>query len=1290
LTTLFLALYSFFNRHLKIFWTGLLVLCLAVVWFASKIKFEEDITRFLPLGEENSLAVKEAFANNKLKDKLVVMVSSPLSGEEGNTAMTSFADSFAVRVQSKPGPGYIDHLTYHIEENSFLDLYDELYSNLPLYLDAADYRHLDSLTADSAIEKSMRKNYKSLLAPSGVVMGRFIEKDPLGFASVILNKLKQLQLDNNYEIDNGYIFSGDHKTLLMFIAPAFDPGDTRKNEKFISGIQETISGLQQESKATATLFGGAVVSLANARQMKQDSILTSSIAMILIILMLYFFFRKKRILLLIILPVVFGAGFSLALLYLIKAKVSIIAVGAGSVILGLAINYSLHFFVHYKHVRNVRQTIRDLASPMTIGSITTIGAFLGLLFIKSELLQDFGMFAAFSLVGAALFSLVVLPHTFSLFKMEDFSASSRFERMVDNVVAFRFRNRKTLMAAVILITCILSWFAFDVSFENNLMNMNFMPERLKAAEDKLDAINNAHLRSVFCIAYGQNLNEAADANIKVNAHLDKLIQQGVVAGRSSISNFLISDSLQELRIARWNRYWTEKKKTETRNSIQTHAIQNGFSQAAFDPFFNLLNKDYKLINLPESGVFKNSMLSEFVSVKNNVVTILTGIKVDEKNRDKLFASLSGVPHVIVFDKLFVSTQLVQFLQSDFNTVLYISALLVFFFLLLSFGRIEPAVFSFLPMLISWLWILGIMALVGIKFNIVNIIISTFIFGLGDDYSIFNSEGMLREYSHGQKMLSSFKTSILLSALTSLIGVGTLIFAQHPALRSISLMTIIGMLCVVFISFYVQPMLYEFLIMNRKKNGKVPLTFISIFQSVFAFSYFFIGCLILTVIALIVYPLVPVRKKYKKHLFHNLLSLFCKSLVYIMFNVKKKIINEHRENFSKPAVVIANHQSFLDILLTVMISNKNILLVNDWVWNSPFFGRVVKLAGFYPVSKGFEESIPALTEAVELGYCIVVFPEGTRSRTPDIHRFHKGAFFIAEKFNLDIIPLLIHGTSDTMQKGDDFLLKSGQLTVKILPRIRSEDTSYGMGYYERTKNISKYFKAEYNKLREELETPVYFRDKLIKNYIYKGAVLEWYMRIKLRLENNYSLFLDRVPRTGSVVDLGCGYGNVSLMLGFISRQRQVTGVDYDEDKIAMASNAPTKPDNVHFICSDVLNYHFSPTDTFLLSDVLHYMPEEQQVSLLEKCIANLKEGGSVLIRDANADLSGRHRGTRLTEIFSTTFGFNKAMHGGMHFISGKTIERIAGIHQLHLEVIDNTKFTSNIFYHLRKKQRYGAI
>ena len=75
----------------------------------------------------------------------------------------------------------------------------------------------------------------------------------------------------------------------------------------------------------------------------------------------------------------------------------------------------------------------------------------------------------------------------------------------------------------------------------------------------------------------------------------------------------------------------------------------------------------------------------------------------------------------------------------------------------------------------------------------------------------------------------------------------------------------------------------------------------------------------------------------------------------------------------------------------------------------------------------------------------------------------------------------------------------------MPRIKPADATFGNGYAERAKNIGRYFREEFNKLRNEMEQPAYFREKLIYNYLYKGPVLEWYMRIKTRLEKNYAAF-----------------------------------------------------------------------------------------------------------------------------------------------------------------------------------------
>jgi SAM-dependent methyltransferase len=66
-----------------------------------------------------------------------------------------------------------------------------------------------------------------------------------------------------------------------------------------------------------------------------------------------------------------------------------------------------------------------------------------------------------------------------------------------------------------------------------------------------------------------------------------------------------------------------------------------------------------------------------------------------------------------------------------------------------------------------------------------------------------------------------------------------------------------------------------------------------------------------------------------------------------------------------------------------------------------------------------------------------------------------------------------------------------------------------------------------------------------------------MRVKLGLENNYEKFDKMIPRKANILDLGCGYGFMSYMLHFLSEERTITGVDYDQDKIDTANRASVK-------------------------------------------------------------------------------------------------------------------------------------
>ncbi|MBQ2073310.1 MAG: MMPL family transporter [Bacteroidaceae bacterium] len=163
-----------------------------------------------------------------------------------------------------------------------------------------------------------------------------------------------------------------------------------------------------------------------------------------------------------------------------------------------------------------------------------------------------------------------------------------------------------------------------------------------------------------------------------------------------------------------------------------------------------------------------------------------------------------------FDIKSINSSLASRMTDEFNYIGLVCSAIVFIFLWYSFSNIRLAILAFIPMAVSWIWILGIMGMTGIQFNIVNIILATFIFGQGDDYTIFMAEGCRYEHATGKPMLASYKSSIILSALIMFAGIGVLVFASHPAMYSLGIVTVVGMASVVLMSFVVTPVLYRLL------------------------------------------------------------------------------------------------------------------------------------------------------------------------------------------------------------------------------------------------------------------------------------------------------------------------------------------------------------------------------------------------------------------------------------------------------------------------------------------------
>lgn len=1288
----FLKIYDFFKTRTRLFWISLCVICLLLALATSQIRFETNVQKMMP--QSAKIEAMSQFVNNSNAGEQIILSIKDNDTTADAYQLIHYQQQFAAIIEHFDSSN-IEKIVSQTESTSEQNLIAIAHNYTPLYLSEQELNRLDTLTSEQNISEYFEKQKQLLQTPAGAFLAQLLPDDPLGINALALSKFANLN-DTTYTLIDNYIFTNDEINLLFFLK-------LRANasiQNLETNLQKSIDSIKSIApQLEVTYFGGALVASANAQQMQTDTIVTLSITILLLLALVWSVFKRKRATLILMLPVLFGMLFSLGIMTIIQGNISVMALGAGAVIFGIALDFSIHFMSHHRQSGNTRADVAALSNPLSLGAFTTIGAFLILQFAHAPILQDLGLFAGLGLAGASLFTLVFLPHILDRYPIHIVQNATQKKHFLDRFATYQPEKSKWLLLLIFICTPVFWYFSNQVQFNGDLMQLNYMSPALEKAESELNKQTSLNARNIFVIATGASENDALAKLEIVNPILNTLSASKTIRTASNPTLFFPSEQTKASKKAIWEKYWTPEKIAQTQTNINTAAAKQGLDASIFANFSeNILQKSYDY-NAEDEAFIKQMMPINF-SKNNDAFAAIINIKASTDERENIINAFKNQSEVVVTDKQSISETLLDYLNIDFNNLLFYSGLLVFIALLIVYGRIELAVIAFLPMAISWIWILGIMAIFGLEFNIVNIVICTLIFGLGDDYSIFMLDGLMEKYRTGKEKVIQSRGAIYLSAITTIIGLGTLIFAQHPALKSIALTAVLGIICVVFIAQVLQPFLFNLLIQKRANKGLMPFTFWSLAKSIFAFTYFVVGCIVLTIVGIILRIIRPLAKDKIQYCFHYLLSKYTKSLLYIMGNLAKKFYYSDTNYAKDPAIYIANHTSFLDILILTALHPKMILVTAKWVWNSPVMGKVVKMAEYYPVEEGAVEGLDKLKAKVDKGYSIMIFPEGTRSKTDTILKFKKGAFFLAEQLHLPIQPVIIHGAQYNMPK-NDFLLKDGTLDVYVLPKIDQMNGEWGQSLNERRKKISHWLKNEYQLIKVKNEHPKYFKDQLINGYIYKGPVLEWYCRIKTKLENYYEHYHNLLPREGKIYDLGCGYGFMTYLLHWSATGRQFVSYDYDEDKIETAQHhyflnslnykeleSKTKAEGsfvapLNFQTADLTKVTLEPCNAIMLMDALHYLEPEEQWILLDKCAEALLPNGVLLLRDGVVEMQEKHENTLKTERLSTKiFKFNKTQND-LHFISQEAIINWCGSRNLSVAMHNYSKSLSNVTFVIRK-------
>jgi len=1200
----FLSIYDYLSKHKAFSIALLLVITALCVFSALRLDYKENIADFLPTDPEKEryTSVYNDLGNQGQITVIFAADTTKLVGDEAIDAVMEAMDAFESHWKDCDTAQIVNDLQCRVDGSQVFDAIDFIRENQALFLTENDYQRMDSLLADpDHVANSMANIKRTLSMPTAGFVVEGIKADPLNLYSPALQRLNALNPTQNYRLEDEYLFNESGDKGFAFFSSPFSGSDTQGNAKIVDLINKVIQLTESEHpEVKISAVGAPTIAVTNAQQIKHDSYLSIALALVLIFGVLMFTMARKRNLLWLGIAILFGWIFALAVIALFKTSISIIVVGIGSVIVGIAVNYPLHYLDHIKQEPNKREALKDVIQPLVIGNITTVAAFACLVFVKAEAMRDLGLFGALTLVGTILFVMVFLP----LFAVVPKKTKKLF---VDDGKAPSEWWRKVKLYAfwpLVIITLILSYFGKEAAFDADLHNINYMTrqeqEDLALLSESLQKEGETDL--IYVVSEAENFQEAIRQNENTIAQLKQAVPDSVEYSLSGMDGLLPSLERQERSLALWQEFW--QRHASLTEQVKAEALKAGFTENAFAPFTDGVTKTYEPLMesemeplLPLCGNymlqhdsvarvvnFVRVSMEESEAMKEQIRQVFALRHCEERsNPDESALRQAQGPQQIgsstlrqaqgsgtlqnkgfAFSISDVGNNLVSALSSDFDYILYVCSIVVFFFLCLSFGRFELALLAFLPLTVGWVWILGIMNLVDIKFNIINIILATFIFGQGDDYTIFITEGLLYEYAYGKRMLKNYRNSVILSGILMFIGIGTLIFAKHPAMRSLAEVAIIGMATVVLMACYLPPIVFGWLTKKKGQFREVPLTLKRLVYTIVSLLVFFIFVFVLFTPFTLIYIILGPNKEKKRYLYHKIIASIMRLAVKLLPGVKFTLDNKYGETFEKPAVIIANHQSHLDLLCTIMLHPKVVLLTTDWVWKNPIYGLVIRYAEYYPVSDGYDKNLERLQNLVDRGYSVVVFPEGTRSETGEILRFHKGAFQLAQSLKLDILPVFIHGANHVMPK-KDVVLREGQLHVVIEQRKPYEELA-AQETRALTSQFRAYYTQRYAELRDQHENTEYVLPFVRYKYIYKGPEVERASRRNLKKIKVHASEIDALEAK-TVLVRNSGYGELAWTLALVHRDAQVYAVEADEDKYLLASHCSYVPENLHFMQSE---------------------------------------------------------------------------------------------------------------------------
>ncbi|MDO6541386.1 MMPL family transporter [Photobacterium sanguinicancri] len=749
------------NSKLALAWLCVMLL-LAValgqqLFFQRSNPIETNILALLPENRQDPIA-QQAFDHvaNSMSNKVIFLI-----GSNDADQMLAAADTFDSALQTSP---LFAKITAKVPVDT-QQAWGELY--FPNRFQLLTTEQKTRLTQHP--EQQTQFVIQSLYNPFSGVTGQELASDPfLLFRDYLSQLTKQT---GNFSLSNGYLTTKYQGKQYVLISA--DLADSPYSYRLQQQLPELLN-IEQGIRDTfdiELLHTGVVFYAEHGTESAKSEISTIGVGSLVgVILLLLLVYLSPLPLALALLSI--GCGLLAAFVgtVAIFGKVHLFSLVFGASLIGVSIDYAFHFLTDRLAAGecwNANKGLKQIFTAITLGLITSLIGYLGMLIAPFPGLQQLSLFSAIGLIAA--YATVVCWYPVLAAKPSQSRPLPLTQTMHAWLALWQQPLFRKCMPAALLSLALVG--LYHVEYNDDIRQLQALPQDLKQQEDTIKAITGLSSSQQMLVVTANDQQQLLQNLESVSGTLTKFKQQGVLKGFQSISQYLPSENTQQ------QNYDLIKQLYQQQATALAQALPTA-GQATFDHDFSPLTVE-QFIHSPVSEPLRFLWLGKLANQQQAAIIMLSDVSdigpiVDFAEHSNTVSYLNKADEVSsLFGEYRVRV-----------TELLIAASLVIMGVLWWRYGFTRAVRLMLPPVIAGIVGIGVTSLTGVPLNLFNLLALILILGIGIDYTLFFAE---------QHQADATLLSITLSAMTTLLSFGLLALSQTQAIHSFGITVLTGIM-----------------------------------------------------------------------------------------------------------------------------------------------------------------------------------------------------------------------------------------------------------------------------------------------------------------------------------------------------------------------------------------------------------------------------------------------------------------------------------------------------------------